>query len=520
MRLLLIISLAVATSLSAAAPLPYRAWELQDYNMEHIRRLIDLAAERGANRIQLSHDIMMYAQQPVEKPALAADVNRICDWAHAKGIKVDVWCRDLSGVPDEFIKQGRIDLTNPRTWEAIQSKYVKLLQVCPQIDGVVLSMMEGSTLIYGPKVLSDKSPSERVAQLIDKVYEVCQQHHKELFARTFAYNPTDLKAIQEGIKLCKADVIAMPKCVPHDWQPFYPYSPDIGDVGGKRQVVEFDLGHEFTGLSRIPYVMLDYMKRHLDYDIKKRVSGVVFRVERLRWWAVGTPNEAVLDIATALVVDPSADPHKLYEQWLAKRYPAPAVPHLQAAFNRTPQIVEKGLFVLGCWVTDHSKLPSYNYARSHLKERANSLWEPTEHWKEVERKLLHPTAETITEVANEKDAALQQANASLADLEQAKPYLTSADYEALKGYFVRAKTMVVVWKVAMEVIFGMDAYRESRASSDRQFLAEAADQLEKATQENRTLLIEMLADYRTPGPKPNISTSEGLVREARRVLRE
>ncbi|MCX6100523.1 MAG: hypothetical protein NTV92_03720, partial [Candidatus Bipolaricaulota bacterium] len=166
-------------------------------------------------------------------------------------------------MPQEFVKQGRIDLNNPRTWDAVQSKYVKLIEVCPSIDGIVLSMMEGSTVIYGPKVLSDKSPPERVAQLIDTVYQVCKQHHKELFARTFAYNPAELRAIQEGIKLCKADVIAMPKCVPHDWQPFYPYSPDIGDVGGKRQVVEFDLGHEFTGLSRIPYVMLDYVKRHI-----------------------------------------------------------------------------------------------------------------------------------------------------------------------------------------------------------------------------------------------------------------
>ena len=520
MRLLSAFPLLVGLSLSAATPLPYRVWELQDYNMEHIQRMIDLAAQRGANRIQLSHNIMMYAQQPVEKPKLAADVNRICDWAHGKGIKVDVWCRDLSGVPAEFVKQGKIDLMDPRAWEAIQSKYVKLLDVCPNVDGIVLSMMEGSTVIYGPKVLSDRSPPERVAQLIDKVYDVCREHHKELFARTFAYTPSDLKAIQEGIKLCKADVIAMPKCVPHDWQPFYPYSPDIGDVGGKRQVVEFDLGHEFTGLSRIPYVMLDYVKRHIDYGASKRISGVVFRVERLRWWAVDTPNEAVLDVATTLAADPSADPHNLYRQWLAGRYPAPAVPYLYSAFSRTPDIVEKGLFVLGSWVTDHSRVPSYRYARTHLKECPNAKWAPAAHWKEVEQSLLHPTTATLAAITKEKDEALALVDASLADLEKARPHLSAGDYAALRGGFNRERAMVVVWKATMEVIFGIDVYRAAPSASNRQFLVQAAERLERATEQHRQELIELLASYSAPQPMGNLNTARGLVKEARQALKE
>ena len=62
--------------------------------------------------------------------------------------------------------------------------------------------------------------------------------------------------------------------------------------------------------------------------------------------------------------------------------------------------------------------------------------------------------------------------------------------------------------------------KASRSVSDKQFLAQAADRLEKAAQENRQELIEMLADYRSAQPTGNVDTSRGLVKEARQVLKE
>lgn len=504
-----------------AKPLPLRVWELQDYNMGHIKRLIDLAAQQKVTRIHLSHKIIMYAQSPAEDPQLARDINTICGWAHEKGIKVDVWCRELSGIPEEFIKDRKIDLNNPQTWEAIQAKYTKLLDLCPGIDGVVITMSEGSVGIwYDTKVTSSLPAPDRIAKLIDTIDTVCQEHGKDLFCRTFAYTPGDIKVIQDGIKLCKADVIAMPKCVPHDWQPFFPFSPEIGDFNGKRFVVEFDLGHEFTGQSKIPYINIDYMKRHLDYDISRGTSGAVFRVERNDCYALDTLNQAVIDVSTRLLIDPLADPHKLYQWWLQDRYPAEAVPHIYSALMRTQDIVEKGLFTLGNWVSDHSRLPNYRYAKSHLTECPTSYWDPSDKWIQLTQQLQNPTAATIRRVTEEKDDALSLANASLADLEQAKPYLTPEDYTYLTNHLQREKAMVEVWKAAMEVFLGIDAYKTSKSTSDARALSAAADRLEKTVTQNRTNLIALLSGYTDTKPTANIDTALDLIRQARQTLQE
>lgn len=515
------LALLVIGSSCAAKPLPFRVWELQDYNMDHIKRLIDLAAEQKVTRIHLSHKIIMYAQSPAENPQLVRDINTICGWAHEKGIRVDVWCRELSGIPEEFVKEKRIDLNNPRTWEAIQAKYRRLLNLCPDIDGIVITMSEGSVGIwYDTKVASDLPAPQRIAKLIDSIDEVCRERGKDLYCRTFAYTHGDIKVIQDGIKLCKAEVIAMPKCVPHDWQPFFPFSPEIGDFNGKRFVVEFDLGHEFTGQSRIPYINIDYMKRHLDYDISKGASGAVFRVERNGCYALDTPNQAVIDVSTRYLIDPSADPHKLYRWWLKDRYPHEAVPHIYSALMRTQDIIEKGLFTLGNWVSDHSRLPNYRYAKSHLIECPTSYWDPSPHWAQLTHELQNPTADTIRKVSEEKDEALALVEASLADIEKAKPYLTSEDYAYLTNELQRERAMVEVWKAAMEVFLGIDAYKTSGSKSDARALSMAADRLKEVVTKNRTHLMDMLSGYADTKPTANIDTALELVKEAREALQE
>ncbi len=515
---LLILIASAAVPAFGAKPLQMRVWQFQDYNMDHIKRLIDMAAVRNVNRIQLSHNIVMDVEEPLGSPQLVKDINTICGWAHAKQIKVDVWTHELNGIPKELMKDGRVDLDDPKTWDFVAGKYDRFFRLCPDVDGLVLTMQETAQSIYHEnKVASSITPEKRVAKLIDDMGAVCKRFGKEFFVRTFSYEPQELKYILGGLAECKSDVVVMSKCVPHDWQPYYPYNPAIGNVGGKRQVVEFDLGHEFTGLSTIPYINIDYMKRHLDYDISKGAIGAVFRVERLKWRAVDTPNQAVIDVSTKLLSDPSADPHELYRQWLSERYPKDAVPHLYSAFMRTPEVLEKGLFVLGFWVTNHSKLPSYDYAKKSLTGRTTAKWDPST--KPTEQELFHPTADTIGKLDAEKDDALRLVDASIADIEKAKPYLKPVDYDYLIDLFRRERAMVVVWKAAMDVFFGIEVANSTKSEADRAYLAQAADRLEKLTDENRDFLIKMAADYSAPARKDNIDAARGLVELARKTAR-
>ena len=506
-------------SLLSAEPLPMRVWQFQDYNMDHIKRLVGMAADAGVNRIQISHQIVMNVEEPLGSPQRVKDINTICDWAHAKGIKVDMWTHELNSVPKVLLKDGKADLDNPKIWEFVRGKYDKLFALCPTLDGLVLTMQETAMSIYHEKsVTSAKPPEQRVAEMINSLSAVCAPRGKDLFIRTFSYEPEELRYIQGGLKLCKADVVVMTKCVPHDWQPYYPHNPAIGDVGGKPQVVEFDLGHEFTGLSTIPYINIDYLKNRLDYAVAKKATGAVIRVERLKWRAVDTPNQADIDVFTQMLLDPSADPHKLYKQWLEKRYGKEAVPYLYSAFMRTQEIVDKGLYALGFWMTNHSMLPRYDYAEGSLRRRSTAKWDPA--YKPIEQELYNPTTETITKIDAEKDAALKLVNESIRDLEKAKPFLKAKDYAHLSDTFQREKAMVIVWEAATDVIFGIDIRKATKSESDRKYLNHAADRLAKVTAENKTHLINMAADYSEPKRTRNVDEARRLVDLARATVGE
>lgn len=510
--------LLLTASALQAKPLPIRVWQFQDYNMEHIHRLIDMAAAAHINRIQLSHDIVMRAEQPLGKPQLAADINTICAWAHEKGIRVDMWTHELYGVPKELQQDGKADIDDPKLWEFVRGKYDRLFKLCPGLDGLVLTMHETAMSIYNDgKVASAIPPEKRVAKLIDNLDVVCKSYGKTLFVRTFSYEPNELRYIQQGLRECKSDIIVMSKCQPHDWQPYYPHNPAIGDVGDHRQIVEFDLGYEFLGLSTIPYIDLGYLKGRLDYGISKGIVGAVLRIEREKWRAVDTPNQANIDVFSKMLLSPTADPRKLLANWIADRYGEKAVPYLLPAFERTFETVNKSYFVLGFWATtNHSMISSYKSAMELLHWVTTAKWDAS--YKSVEQELFNPTSATLRKIDTEKDEALRLADLSLAEIERARTVLKPEDYAQLSDLFQRERAMALVWKPVAQVVYGIGAYKNSGSESDKRYLARATDSLARLTEQNKQHLINMASDYKNPSAMTNVSAALGLVDFARKAL--
>lgn len=520
-RLAIVIIFLFSACALQAKPLEYRIWQFHDYNMPHIKRLIDMAAEQHVNRIQLSHNIVMDVEEVLYQPKRVKDINIICRWAHEKGIKVDMWTHELNGIPEELREGKKAKLDDPKLWEFVRGKYEKLFELCPELDGLVLTMHETALSIYhDTAVESSVAPEDRVAQLIDKMAKVCNSLGKTFFVRTFSYEPDELKYIQEGLRRSKADIIVMTKCQPHDWQPYYPHNPAIGDVGDHPQIVEFDLGYEFTSNSTIPYIDLDYLENRLDYAMTKpNVVGAVLRIERLKWRAVDTPNQANIDVFTKLLLSPTTDSQKLYKNWLADKYGEKAMPYLYSAFVRTDDIVNKSYYALGFWcTTNHSLIGSYREVHDLLPWVTTAKWSPTPYWKALEQELKNPTPATIRKLQAEKDEALELVNASIADLKKAKPFLSSCDYDYLMDLFQREKAMVKVWKAHTEVVFGIDVYKRTKAHSDKRFLVAAIDRLEKLTRENERHLINMAADYSEPQNRHNIKVIDNLLEYARAVV--
>lgn len=497
--------------------LQHRVWQLQDYNMEHIKRVIELAAKSNINRIQLSHHIVMDSEQILESPQLAADINKICTWAHEKGIKVDVWTHELNGVPADLRKDGKANLDDPKLWEWLKEKYVKVFKLCPDMDGLVLTLQETDMSIYHEnKVLSSIPPEQRVARLVDELASVCKSQNKELFVRTFSYEPQELKYISDGLKTSKSDIIVMLKCQPMDWQPFYPDNPAIGNVGNHPQIVEFDLGHEFTGRSRTPYIDLDYLERRLNYALDKNIAGAVLRIERHQFHSLDTPNWGSVVVFSAKLNNPCLDQKKSFREWIENRYGKEAAPYLEKAFSRTFDTVNKTYFVLGEWITNHSMLPDYAYATRSLMNRSISKWDPS--GKSAQQELLSPNEAVIMKIDAEKSDAINLALASIRDISAAKKYLKDEDYKELASLFERQFAAALVWKAHFDLYFNIRRYEKDPKEEMAKQIEGIISSLQGLKTQYHKQLVELASEYKNPANQANIRAIDSMIAKARETI--
>ena len=156
--------------------LPHRSWQFHDPDWDYLQQAIPKAKAAGMNRIQLSHQIVMDAEQ-----LWAGDgyerrldlVRRAAGLAHENGLKVDMWTHELSGLPKDRFRDaatGEPKLT-PELWQWVEEKYEHLFTLVPELDGVVLTFAETDHKVYRDGVVSDEPPPQRVARLIQVMAE-------------------------------------------------------------------------------------------------------------------------------------------------------------------------------------------------------------------------------------------------------------------------------------------------------------------------------------------------------------
>ena len=58
---------------------------------------------------------------------------------------------------------------------------------------------------------------------------VAARHRKDFIVRSFLYEPQEMQWFREGYDKTGLHVMVQTKCEPHDWDPFYPNDPLIGD---------------------------------------------------------------------------------------------------------------------------------------------------------------------------------------------------------------------------------------------------------------------------------------------------
>jgi len=335
-------------------------WQFHDYDVEYVRDAIIQAEEMGVNAIVLSHGLVYYTDQILEDEQRAKDLAFLIDTAHAHGMKAFIWVHELNAVPENLLKDGKVDFDNPGLFQWLREKYSRLLKILPQIDGIILTLRETPYKVFKSDVIeSTLPPWDRIAKLCNTINSVLRDAGKTLIVRTFLYEPWELEWMMLAFPIMDKDIVIMSKCVPHDWQPFYPPNPVLGRTSPHPQIMELDLACEAGGVDVIPYCQVDEVKRWVDYARERGLYGIIARVDFGSRHALGGLNEINLYALSQFFHNPKNHPDQVWRSWCKQKYGERAAPYVERALRRSTDIVKKTTYVLTFWVSKHHNLPSY-----------------------------------------------------------------------------------------------------------------------------------------------------------------
>jgi hypothetical protein len=307
------------------------------------------------------------------------------------------------------------------------------------------------------------------------------------------------------------DIIVMSKDTTHEFHPFYPWDPLHGKVGGKRQIIELDLGVEKAWDGRGAYAQTDFIRRVALRARETKLTGLVGRA-RLGWdRPFEDSHEVNLYAFSRFLADPDLTVERVLRDWAAKRYPAAAVPYVARAFGRTEMINHRGRWHLGYWVTKEigREWGDYPYVYSRVLQRSRYKWSRDPADKALEEKLYHPDEETLRRVVAEKDQVVAEVNAAQGDLRQAARYLTAEQLAPLREDFRFLEDAALLQREWIRAYFAHRMFIDRPTPEHRRAMDAAIAQLE---------MLE-----RTPGVAYGASASTGrrynidvFVRELRR----
>jgi len=440
------------------ALVPIRSWQFHKLDADYVSRSMKLAGRYGVNTVVFSHGMIEDVSQLYEGGDRAEQLRNLAAEAHGLKLRVWIWVHELENdVPKRYLSGGAVELDRPGFWQWLNSKYEKLFADFPEFDGILLTFHETKYKIFRESSVRSKlTMPQRFAKLISTIDAACAKHEKDFVVRSFLYEPQELQWFAEGLADVPRRVMLQCKCVPHDWQPYYPHNPMIGKFPERKLIVEFDCSSEFTGRNRIPYTSAEYFEYRWRYALSRPgVVGYNARLDHAGYDALFTPNEINIFALHRLTEDAKATGADIWRQWTQRRYGKDAAGFVEQALRLSFEVVNRSYFVLEFWITNHSKLPSFGYADGHISSRTIAKWKPDQpKYAELEERLKHPDAKLLEEILAEKDQAIALADEALFYLSKAKPYISAEQYDDLYRRLNLLRRVATVWKLHAEAFFG------------------------------------------------------------------
>lgn len=333
-----------------------------------LQDVVACARRHGVSGVHLSHSLCHDADDLLEHAGRAQAMAAFVRASRAAGLRVWCWTHEVCKPPEVCRPAGRLDFDGPQLWRHLEAKYDRFLgSVLPDLDGLVLTCAETDFLVYhDTRLQSAASRAARTTRLARALHEHCARHGRRLALRDFVYRRPEVAAMRDAIADCPPEMVVMTKSVPHDWHPFYPPNPLLGGVGGREQWMELDLGHEYEGQHLYPYAEVEANLARLRYGHARGIRQVVARLDRaveFRGASALHRPWGRLELLTLqrFAQNPAITAAEIWAQWEQSQFPG-----ARRAVELATAAVQSLLFPQGFWYADHSRLPTWDYATTHL----------------------------------------------------------------------------------------------------------------------------------------------------------
>jgi len=494
-----------------------QGWAILSDNEKNAYEVINAAKDYDINHLQLSHHIIHDLREikSLKKQTLC---NKIVNYAHEKKIQeVTVWDHALYPLeyyPDEFKTEqnNTIDLDNDAFWEWLKNDYREMLDLIPNIDGIVLTFIETGARVEDQFSVKLQSPAEKLAKVVNEIAEVViEERNLRLYARTFIYTKKELSNILSCIdKIQNEKVILMVKEVPHDFFLTHPVQSYIDQLN-RPVIIEFDAGHEYSGQGIIANTFVEKTaERWRFYQQKSNVIGYVARTDRYGdTRIIDRPSEILLFTLFALNQNPDIINDQIYDDFISLKYGKEVVNYLKPAFKSAYDIVTSSLYTLGLCMANHSALScdyqsiynryvsgrwmdiplihvnhginkSFHYyidvvnhlAPKHLKQEGARLYREDPFvrdslWIKAEDLM---NKEYLEYIILEKNFSITLAEKSLKEIEKSKPYLADFQYKNLFQTYYRTLIKACLSRGAAKAYFSYRIWAAYSSERDQKLL--------------------------------------------------
>lgn len=506
--------------------LKIRGWTLLSDDLESGDKVLDHIEEYKINHIQLSHHII-HDLRHVKDTARLKKIQYFIKKAHDKGVEeVVVWDRSLYNLdyyPDKF-KIGPkklINLDDPEFWEWFKEDYRKMLDLIPDIQGIVLTFIETGARVENQYSAKMRSNQEKLAAVVNAVASVViEERNLKLYARTFSYTYAEYENIIGAIELFEnPDIVLMMKETPHDFFLTHPNNPFPGKIE-RPTIIEFDACGEFNGQGIIANTWPEYIKeRWMDFLNRKEVVGYVARVDRYGdTRIIGRPSEINLYALKRIAEDITVSTDSIYKEFIMRKYNSEAYPFIETAFKNSYDIITSILYTLGTSTANHSSL-FYDPYNSHWARHVSGKWldPPVIHvkhnvnkkfhyWKDIINHLAPPWAkkggahlneipwviennwidgkelmnqEYLEFVVQEKEFGIRLAKESLLEIERTKDILTEVQFDELYHYFKRTLLTAQLHKSVAIIYYGYRVHGRGKDFQSQDLLQKINTALEE-----------------------------------------